>query len=571
VSERTRTALILATCTIAALLASAVHAPAGARSFPRTLARSVTRAPGTSRAALSFPATHVAFTWTGDPGTGVRYRALDGAGQAGRWRVAPEAHDMAHGRRHYSGVISVDRPTSIEWESIVPRRADMGQVTLDYLNTVDGPRVAAPRSPSPARAREPSIVTRAQWGADESIKRTTRGCTREFFKVQQLFVHHTAGSNYDLHPKATMRAIYWYHTVRRGWCDIGYNFVIGWNGQIYEGRWARRYRPWELHSSEDVLGRAARGAHVENFNSGSVGMSLMGNFSTVPLPARMRATLVRLLAWEADRHNLLPMGTHMYRNPETGLARRLPFIAGHRDAGHTACPGGNVYTRLPAIRRAVNAAIGAGRSNSSVALDLALPTITFGSRTRASGRLARRGGATLPRRPVELWTRTPAVPWRLTSTLVTTTDGSFSRRIAPRANTTVVAVWRGGPASWPGQSRRRRVAVRPRVSIVPEGVESASDGVFVYPPGTTAVGLSGAVRPPHPGRRVTVRVNEVRSDGSIRFIRKDPARLSPASRYRYTFVRPHPGATYRAVARIARDRDNAPGASAPVTFAIGGT
>src|SRR3712207_8804536 len=47
-----------------------------------------------------------------------------------------------------------------------------------------------------------------------SLKRTSGGCVRRFFPVQQLFVHHTAGANFDRNPKATMRAIYWYHVVR---------------------------------------------------------------------------------------------------------------------------------------------------------------------------------------------------------------------------------------------------------------------------------------------------------------------------------------------------------------------
>jgi hypothetical protein len=109
--------------------------------------------------------------------------------------------------------------------------------------------------------------------------------------VQQLFVHHTAGSNFDRHPKATMRAIYWFHTVRRGWCDIGYNFVISWDGRVFEGRWARRYKPWEVHDSEDARGRAVAGAHVSGFNSGSVGVSVMGNFSRVSAPPDVRRTL----------------------------------------------------------------------------------------------------------------------------------------------------------------------------------------------------------------------------------------------------------------------------------------
>jgi hypothetical protein len=357
--------LVLITSTFAAVMATSTRASAKTATVPRAMAQSITELtePGVERATLEFPATHIAFSWTGDDGTGVSYRALYADGRASRWRGVPEAYEMEHGRSHYSGVLQVDRPAAIEWRPIESGAANMGPVTLDYLNTVDGARVPAAKVAARATT-DPAIVTRAQWGADESIKKTGPNCSRTFWPVQQLFVHHTAGTNYDPNPRATMRAIYWYHTVRRGWCDIGYNFVIGWDGLIYEGRWARRYEPWEIHSSEDLTGRAVRGAHVENFNSGSVGVSLMGNFSTARLPPRMRGALVRLLAWEVDRHDLA-LGRHIYRNPETGLRRRLPVIAGHRDADRTACPGGNVYRALPSIRRAVRNAIGLGPVNTS--------------------------------------------------------------------------------------------------------------------------------------------------------------------------------------------------------------
>ena len=542
--------------------------PAGARraSIPQTIVSSVTTdADGeVARAALSFPATHAAFSWTGDEDTGVRYRTINAEGRATPWRAAPEAQDMEHGRHHYSGVISLDRPEVIEWIAVRPSTARVGTVTLDYLNTVDGPRVSLARSPDSETRHTPEIVTRAQWGADESIKRDTGDCTRAFYRVQQLFVHHTAGSNYDSHPEATMRAIYWYHTVRRGWCDIGYNFVIGWDGRIYEGRWARRYRPWEAHTNEDRRGRAVRGAHVKEFNSGSVGVSLMGNFSTVPVPARMRRALRQFLAWEADRHNLPPQGTHIYRNPETGLRRKLPFIAGHLHAGQTACPGGNVYRRLPSIRRAVLRTIGAGRFNTRVRLQSPTQEIPYGSATRVRGRLARRSGAGMPGREIAVYTRAGLAPWRRAS-VVTGTDGRFSARLAPAANAAAVAVWRGGSRSWGSQSVTRRIAVQPHVSLVAEGVEAGADGVYRYPAGTTEVTLAGEVRPPHPGRPVRVEIAEVPSDGGA-ITRGVP--LAPDSRYSYTFTRPQAGATYRAATRIAEHRDHAPGTSPSIAFTI---
>ncbi len=114
---------------------------------------------------------------------------------------------------------------------------------MESFNTVDGPkREVVLESAAQSESGAPPIVTRAEWGADETLKRSTGGCKRSFHPLQQIFVHHTAGSNYDYNGAATMRAIYAYHTQSRGWCDLGYNFVIDWSGTIYEGRWAQPLR-----------------------------------------------------------------------------------------------------------------------------------------------------------------------------------------------------------------------------------------------------------------------------------------------------------------------------------------
>lgn len=45
------------------------------------------------------------------------------------------------------------------------------------------------------------------------------------------------------------------------WADIGYNFLVGGDGRIYEGRGWKRV-----------------GAHTQNYNSKSIAISFMGNF-----------------------------------------------------------------------------------------------------------------------------------------------------------------------------------------------------------------------------------------------------------------------------------------------------
>ena len=47
-----------------------------------------------------------------------------------------------------------------------------------------------------------------------------------------------------------------------GWWDIGYNFLVGENGYVYEGR------GWD-----------SMGAHARNWNGVSIGIAFIGTFS----------------------------------------------------------------------------------------------------------------------------------------------------------------------------------------------------------------------------------------------------------------------------------------------------
>lgn len=56
-------------------------------------------------------------------------------------------------------------------------------------------------------------------------------------QVERIILHHTAENNQaNKDDLALIRGIYYYHTIVRGWGDIGYNYLVGQRGQIYEGR-----------------------------------------------------------------------------------------------------------------------------------------------------------------------------------------------------------------------------------------------------------------------------------------------------------------------------------------------
>ena len=191
-----------------------------------------------------------------------------------------------------------------------------------------------------ARAAQPAIVRRAEWGADESIVRA-----RPYYATAVRFavVHHTAGTNsYSASDSAAIvRGIERYHVLANGWNDIGYNFLVDKYGQVFEGRGGG-------------IAKNVVGAHAEGFNTGSTGVAVIGNYESQALSHAARAALVKLLAWRLDVAHVNPVGKLTWTsggNPlyPAGTKVGLRAVSGHRDTGPTSCPGGSLYARLNGI------------------------------------------------------------------------------------------------------------------------------------------------------------------------------------------------------------------------------
>ncbi len=243
------------------------------------------------------------------------------------------------------------------------------------INTTDGPTLVVGHRRSDAAAAAPKCMSRADWGADESMSGWAHGDTRTYSPVQTLTVHHTAGPNDpDQDYAATMRAIYSYHVKSNGWSDIGYQYLVGGNGVVYEGRSAgdtpSRSCLYDGGDGSDFAheagtDRLVTGAHVDDYNTGNLGISVMGCFepeSTTctgdPRPTTLAVDAVESeLALLSTRHNLYPDGTVHYVNPVNQKTKDVPTISGHRDWESTECPGGNLYAQLPAIRANVAARV----------------------------------------------------------------------------------------------------------------------------------------------------------------------------------------------------------------------
>ncbi len=192
----------------------------------------------------------------------------------------------------------------------------------------------------------PTIVPRAAWGADESIRRGPPVYARS---VRVAFVHHTAGTNDYSRSEApaVVRGIQLYHVKSNGWNDVGYNFLVDRFGTIYEGRYGG-------------VDRNVVGAHALGFNTGSVGIALLGTYGTTKPPSAAQDAIARLIAWRLDVAHVDPIGTATLVSAgsekyPSGAEVELRSVSGHRDTGATQCPGNALYARLPAIAAAARA------------------------------------------------------------------------------------------------------------------------------------------------------------------------------------------------------------------------
>jgi uncharacterized protein with LGFP repeats len=303
----------------------------------------------------SFPMDFLSVSWTDGKAPSVRFRT--GSERTPWARV--ELDDIQTGSgRTYGGLVSADKADAYQV------RGRAGAVQAMALNTTDGPRPRVWAEPAAEASHlvQPPVITRAQWGADESLRfngGVEKG-TRTFHPTQKLIVHHTVTANADSDPAATIRAIYYDHVVNRGFVDIAYNFLIDAQGRLYKGRYSgpRNTMTQDTITGENASGYGVTGAHTGGYNSGTMGLAVLGNYVSTPISIPARQTLVGHLAWESERHGLAPLATSTYTNPESGARKITANIAGHRDYGATQCPGEALYAALPSIRLEVAALVG---------------------------------------------------------------------------------------------------------------------------------------------------------------------------------------------------------------------
>ncbi|XP_014482419.1 PREDICTED: peptidoglycan-recognition protein SC2-like [Dinoponera quadriceps] len=162
------------------------------------------------------------------------------------------------------------------------------------------------------KAATPQIISRAQWGA-RAAKRRSPNLTMH--PAPYVVLHHSTGANCDTQAicQLRIRGFQNYHMNSKGWADIGYNFIVGEDGNIYEGR-----------------GWGKQGAHSKPFNNKSIGICVIGDYTNrTPNTAAVQAV-----------QRLIDHGVSI------GEIKNDYKLLGHRQTWQTACPGNSLYTMM---------------------------------------------------------------------------------------------------------------------------------------------------------------------------------------------------------------------------------
>lgn len=255
--------------------------------------------------------------------------------------------------------VSLIDPGEAPTDAVVAEQASAPASTVDLtaaprepVDSVSGEQPAtagtdSTRQKAIDQLMRPAIVTRAQWGAEESWATNSQVST----ELQAMYVHHTAGTNDYTRAQAVqqLRAIYQYHTRSLQWGDIGYHFLVDKYGTVYEGR-------------RGSLEQLVLGAQAGGFNTNTIGVSAMGNYDITAAPQALITSLNSVLAWQAARYGLdatsMTTLTSRASSGSTSLYSygtqvRVPAVLGHRDTNATACPGRYLYPQLPAMRTSI--------------------------------------------------------------------------------------------------------------------------------------------------------------------------------------------------------------------------
>src|SRR5256886_8507366 len=266
---------------------------------------------------------------------------------------------------------------------------DIVGAAKDVARSFTEPATAEAAAINPTR-----ILARSDWAADEKLMQWIPKYPQ---KVQKAVVHHTVtddGGNGQV--AATIRAIYYYHAITRGWGDIGYNYLVDKYGNVWTGRQG---------------GDNTEAGHAYGWNKGSIGIAAIGTYSVTPPTPAMVASIANIIAEKFTQFGVQPYGAdpfvHQEQAPDgtwVNITSNPPNVQGHRDCnyiqsqygGQTACPGNALYAQLVDIRQMAQSAVANGY-NQMPFIETALPKAGYpGANVNVGVTVSNRGKTNIP-------------------------------------------------------------------------------------------------------------------------------------------------------------------------------
>ncbi|XP_043261235.1 peptidoglycan-recognition protein SA isoform X1 [Colletes gigas] len=156
----------------------------------------------------------------------------------------------------------------------------------------------------------PTIISRSQWGGQEATNMNYL-----ILPIPYIVIHHTVTPECTTKVSCSARVenIRSYHMNDLGWHDMGYSFLIGGDGNVYEGSgWNRE------------------GAHTYGYNKRSLGIAFIGNFQEKLASDNMMEAAHKLILCGKSKE----------------IFREDVHVIAARQVGSTASPGLELYGQI---------------------------------------------------------------------------------------------------------------------------------------------------------------------------------------------------------------------------------
>ena len=233
------------------------------------------------------------------------------------WSTPAVHHSEVEGTSNFVGQLELPEGESARFYRLRAAPESVSFVRMELLAFRQSEHIESGEDGGDPRALTRSVGgvdvhLRGEWGARAA------NCSSSLGTVTRMAIHHTeTPTNDSMTPQARLRQIQSYHMDVKGWCDIGYHYLVSRDGRVWEGR------------PDGKLGSHAGGA-----NTGNIGISIMGQHEATPVTQAQVGVIAGLVRGLATAH---------------GVPIDRTRIKGHREYKSTSCPGEALFAQLGGI------------------------------------------------------------------------------------------------------------------------------------------------------------------------------------------------------------------------------